>query len=233
MAGPAKQSRFLGGPVGMASIAVPLALFVWFAQFVPAVAAGGVVAWRLDWVPSLGVTLGILLDGLSLTFALLITGIGALVTLYASSYLGGHVHYARFVCYLMAFMAGMLGLVLSDNLLALFVFWEVTTVASYLLIGFDADRPEARRNALQALLVTGTGGLAFLAGIVLIGAAAGTSDISALPDLTGHALYPADLRPRRGSAPSPSRRRCRSTSGCRTRWRRPRRSRPTCTRRRW
>ena len=90
-------------------------------------------------------------------------------------------------------MAGMLGLVLSDDLLALFVFWEVTTVASYLLIGFDAQDAAARRSALQALLVTGTGGLAFLGGIVLIGTAAGTFDVSALGDLTGEAAYPAIL----------------------------------------
>ncbi len=179
----------LGGPAGWVSIAVPLALFAWFAQFVPAVAAGEVLVWRIDWAPTLGASLGFLLDGLSLTFALLITGIGALVTLYASTYLGGHGHYVRFVCYLLAFMAGMLGLVLSDDLLALFVFWEVTTVSSYLLIGFDADKPEARRNALQALLVTGTGALAFLAGIVLIGTAGGGYAISALPDLATHPLY--------------------------------------------
>ncbi len=190
MAGKAANSRTLGGPAGWISIALPLALFAWFAQHLPAVAAGEVLTWRIDWVPSLGVSLGILLDGLSLTFALLITGIGALVTLYASSYLGGHVHYTRFVCYLMVFMIGMLGLVLSDNLLALFVFWEVTTVSSYLLIGFDADSAKARRNALQALVVTGTGALAFLAGIVLIGTAAGTFSISELDaTLRDHALY--------------------------------------------
>ena len=191
MAASATQSRFLGGPAGWVSVAVPAALFVWFLGHLPTVAAGGVVAWRIDWVPSLGVTVGFLLDGLSLGFALLITGIGVLVTLYSTSYLGAHEHYARFVCYLLAFMAGMLGLVLSDNLLALFVFWEVTTISSYLLIGFDADSAKSRRNALQALLVTGTGGLAFLAGIVLIATAGGTFEISELDDLTGHALYPA------------------------------------------
>ena len=185
-------SRPLGGLPGVASILVPLGLFALFAAQIPAVALGP-VAWSADWVPSLDVAIGFRLDGLSLLFALLITGIGALVALYASSYLGGDRHYARFVCYLLAFMAGMLGLVLSDNLLSLFVFWEVTTISSYLLIGYNADDPLSRRNALQALLVTGTGGLAFLAGIVLIGAAAGTFSIAALGDLTGHALYPAIL----------------------------------------
>ncbi|MCK0169094.1 putative monovalent cation/H+ antiporter subunit A [Jannaschia sp. S6380] len=190
MAATDTNGRTLGGPAGIISILVPLALFAWFAQHIPAVAAGQVLVWRLDWVPSLGVGLGILLDGLSLSFALLISGIGALVTLYASSYLGGHPHYTRFVCYLLAFMGGMLGLVLSDNLLALFVFWEVTTISSYLLIGFDADQAKARRNALQALLVTGTGGLAFLAGILLIGTATGSFDISAIEgSLADHPLY--------------------------------------------
>ena len=180
----------LGGSAGIISIIVPSGLFLWFLQHLPAVAAGEVVRLAVDWVPSLGVSVGILLDGLSLTFALLITGIGALVALYSTRYLGGHAHYTRFVCYLLAFMAGMLGLVLSDNLLALFVFWEVTTISSYLLIGFESDAAKSRRNALQALLVTGTGGLAFLAGIVLIGFAAGTFEISAIEDsLAGHPLY--------------------------------------------
>ncbi|WP_179378559.1 putative monovalent cation/H+ antiporter subunit A [Jannaschia marina] len=190
MADDGTDRRFLGGPAGWISILLPFGLFLWFAQHIPAVAGGAVLRWDVEWIPSLGVTLGILLDGLSLSFALLISGIGALVTLYSASYLGGHPHYVRFVCYLMAFMTGMLGLVLSDNLLALFVFWEVTTVSSYLLIGFNADEAKSRRNALQALVVTGTGGLAFLAGIVLIGTAAGTFSISAIEgSLADHALY--------------------------------------------
>ena len=190
MADHGSNSRVLGGPAGWISILLPLGLFLWFLQFLPAIAAGEVLVWQIDWVPSLGVSLGILLDGLSLTFALLITGIGALVTLFSSSYLGGHIHYTRFVIYLLAFMTGMLGLVLSDNLLALFVFWEVTTVSSYLLIGFDADLAKARRDALQALLVTGIGGLAFLAGIVLIGIASGGFSIAAIEgSLADHPLY--------------------------------------------
>ncbi|PWJ12076.1 putative monovalent cation/H+ antiporter subunit A [Jannaschia seohaensis] len=180
----------LGGSAGIISILVPGGLFVWFLQFLPAVAAGETILFRYDWVPALGVSIGMLIDGLSLSFALLITGIGTLVTLYSSSYLGGHVHYSRFVCYLLSFMLGMLGLVLSDNLLALFVFWEVTTIASYLLIGFSADESKSRRNALQALLVTGTGGLAFLAGIILLGAATGTFELSEIEgSLAEHPLY--------------------------------------------
>ncbi|MEM9794846.1 MAG: putative monovalent cation/H+ antiporter subunit A [Pseudomonadota bacterium] len=190
MAASEGEARRFGGAAGLISVAVPLALFLWFLQHLPAVAGGEVLVWQFQWVPSLDVSIGILLDGLSLSFALLITGIGTLVTLYSTSYLGGHPHYTRFVCFLLAFMAGMLGLVLSDNLLALFVFWEITTISSYLLIGFDADQAKSRCNALQALLVTGTGGLAFLAGIVLIGTAAGTFEISAIEGtLTEHPLY--------------------------------------------
>jgi multicomponent Na+:H+ antiporter subunit A len=185
-----KPARPLGGSAGIISILFPLGLFVWFFQHLPAIADGEVVRFSIDWVPSLGVSIGLLLDGLSLSFALLITGIGTLVTLYSSSYLGGHPHYRRFVCYLLAFMTGMLGLVLSDNLLALFVFWEVTTISSYLLIGFNADEAKSRRNALQALLVTGTGGLAFLAGIILLGFAAGSFEISEIEgSLAEHPLY--------------------------------------------
>lgn len=180
--------RPLGGPAGLVSIAIPGVLFALFFQLIPQVEDGPIL-WSIDWVPSLDVRLGLNIDGLSLLFALLITGIGTLVALYSSAYLGAEKHYGRFVLFLMAFMVGMLGLVLSDNLLALFVFWEITTISSYLLIGYKADDPKSRRNALQALIVTGTGGLAFLAGIVLMGLAAGTFNISEMGDLTGHPMY--------------------------------------------
>jgi multicomponent Na+:H+ antiporter subunit A len=121
------------------------------------------------WIPSLQINLSFWLDGLSLMFALLITGIGALVMLYAARYLAGHPQYNRFALYLFSFMLSMLGLVLADNLIALFVFWELTTFTSYLLIGFSHADPKSRRNALQALLLTAAGGLALLAGFILIG----------------------------------------------------------------
>ena len=175
--------RLFGGPSGWISVAVPLVLFIWFLQFIHAIAAGETLRWSMEWVPSLDVAISFWLDGLSLTFALLITGIGALVTLYSAQYLGTQPQYPRFILFLMAFMIGMLGLVLADNLLALFVFWEVTTISSYLLIGYLADEAKSRRSALQALLVTGTGGLAFLAGIVLIGFAAGSFELSEIRDV--------------------------------------------------
>ena len=163
---------------GLLPAALAAALFLWFLQAASTVAAGDVVRVAWAWVPSLGISLSFLIDGLSLTFGLLITGIGALVMLYSSKYLEGHGHFGRFHLYLVLFMLSMLGLVLADNLLTLFVFWELTTITSYLLIGFDHAEKKARRSALQALLLTGTGGLALLAGFILIGNVAGTFELS-------------------------------------------------------
>ncbi|MBK5926342.1 Na(+)/H(+) antiporter subunit A [Rhodobaculum claviforme] len=177
---------------GIAPAAITAALFVWFLGHAPTIAAGGSIRWAWDWIPSLQVTLSFWLDGLSLMFALLITGIGALVMLYAARYLAGHKQFARFALYLFLFMLSMLGLVLADNLIALFVFWELTTFTSYLLIGFSHADPKSRRNALQALLLTAAGGLALLAGFILLGLTQGTFEISVLNaggSLAGSAWY--------------------------------------------
>ncbi|MEQ8367064.1 MAG: putative monovalent cation/H+ antiporter subunit A [Roseicyclus sp.] len=174
----AEIPRVYGGPAGWISVAIPATIFAFLVTFVSPIAAGNPVVVGFDWVPSMGIRLSVLLDGLSLTFALLISGIGVLVTLYSTKYLGNHPEYRRFVLFLMMFMVGMLGLVLADNLLALFVFWEITTISSYLLIGFASDEAKSRRSALQALLVTGTGGLALLAGMILLGNVAGTFELS-------------------------------------------------------
>ncbi|MFT5485614.1 MAG: multicomponent Na+:H+ antiporter subunit A [Alphaproteobacteria bacterium] len=147
-------------------------------SFLPAVGGGEVIRFAYEWVPSLGIRLSFFLDGLSLIFGVLITGIGAIVVLYSSSYMAGHPHFGRFFLYLLLFMFSMLGLVLADNLITLFVFWEMTTVSSYLLIGFDHTSAKARRSALQALFVTGGGGLALLAGLILLGGAAGSYELS-------------------------------------------------------
>ena len=146
--------------------------------FLPAIAGGEAVRVAYAWVPSLGISLSFYLDGLSLVFGVLITGIGAIVLVYCSSYLAGHPHFGRFLLYLLLFMFSMLGLVLADNLVTLFVFWEMTTISSYLLIGFDHKSAKARRSALQALFVTGGGGLALLAGLIILGTAAGTFELS-------------------------------------------------------
>lgn len=181
------------GWVGIVPILLAAAIFAGFASLIPDIAAGNVLRWSISWIPSLGVDLAFLVDGLSLTFALLISGIGTLVLLYSNTYLAGHPQYARFALFLTSFMLAMLGLVLADDLIALFVFWELTTFTSYLLIGFSHTSEKSRRNALQALFVTGAGGLAFLAGLILMSILAGTTSISGLihgdVDLTAEPLY--------------------------------------------
>ena len=159
---------------------LPLGLTVFFASLLGTVAAGSPLVAAVPWAPSLGVDLAFRVDGLGLLFALLISGVGALVLVYAGGYLAGHPQLGRFYAFLLMFMASMLGLVLADNLLLLFVFWELTSLSSYLLIGFDHERAEARAAALQALLVTGGGGLALLAGLLLLGQAGGSLELSAL-----------------------------------------------------
>jgi len=157
---------------GMAMAAVPLGLGCWFATHFKTVTGGGEILESWRWLDSLGVTMSLRLDGLSFIFALLICFVGGLVLLYASSYMKGHPRAGVFMATLTGFMAAMLGLVLADNVILLFIFWELTSITSFLLIGFDYDRESARKSALQALLVTGLGGLALLAGLIMLGLAA-------------------------------------------------------------
>lgn len=153
-------------------LAVPVCATVWLLSLLPDVRGGAALQFDLPWVPSLAVSLAFMVDGLSLLFALLVSGIGVFVVIYASIYLRGHAQLPRFYLYLLLFMVGMFGLVLAADLILLFVFWEVTTIASYLLVGFNHTGATARRSALQALLVTALGGLCLLAGLILLGSAA-------------------------------------------------------------
>ncbi|GIW00756.1 putative monovalent cation/H+ antiporter subunit A [Roseiflexus sp.] len=157
---------------------LPFALMIYFISLVPTVAGGETLRFSYAWVPSLGINLSFRIDGLSLLFALLITGIGTLVMIYAGGYLANDPMLGRMLTLLLIFMAAMLGIVTSDNLIGLFVFWELTTISSYLLIGYKHEYEKARKAALQSLLVTGIGGLALLAGFVLLGQVAGTLEIS-------------------------------------------------------
>jgi multicomponent Na+:H+ antiporter subunit A len=159
---------------------VPAALFIYFLTLIPDVKDGGAVRSSYDWMPALGVEFSLRVDGLSLLMALLITGIGAGIVLYASSYLGGHRRIGVFLAFLLAFMGSMLGLVLADDLIVLFVFWELTSITSFLLISFENENPEARKGATQALLITSGGGLALLAGFLVLGETAGTYQVSAI-----------------------------------------------------
>jgi multicomponent Na+:H+ antiporter subunit A len=179
----AARLRLVGGAL---CALVPAALFVFFLTQVGAVGIAAVVD-VVPWVPSLGIDLAFRLDGFSLLFALLISGIGTLVTLYAAAYMDSKPSFDRalFLFYILLFMSAMLATVLSDNLVALFVFWEMTSLLSFLLVGFDSEKLPARKAALQSLLVTAGGGLVLLAGIILIGITAGTFSISAiLADVT-------------------------------------------------
>ncbi|KAA3503143.1 putative monovalent cation/H+ antiporter subunit A [Rhizobium rhizogenes] len=154
--------------------------FVHFALMLPDIAAGGVVTGGYAWVPSFNLSFSWFIDGLSLTFALLITGIGLLIVLYAGGYMKGHPQQGRFLSFLLLFMGAMLGVVVSDSLLMLFVFWELTSITSFLLIGFDHERAASRRAALQALVVTGGGGLLLLAGLIFIWDISGMTQLSML-----------------------------------------------------
>ena len=180
-------------PTFFLGLIAAVVLCIGFAMQVPSVAGGGVITLSQVWIPSLAVDLVFRLDGLSLLFALLISGIGVLVVLYASAYLKHHPDQGRLQTLLLAFMLSMLGLVTADHVILLFVFWELTTVTSFLLVGFDHDKPGARRSALQALLVTGAGGLALLVGMILLAKTAGSyllSDIIAAGSaLTSDPLY--------------------------------------------
>lgn len=172
--------RRLGANAAWLIALAPLAVFVHLLGFLPEVARGEVVTGGYAWVPSLNLSFSWFLDGLSLTFALLITGIGTLIVLYAGGYLKGHPQQGRFFSFILMFMGSMLGVVMSDSFLMLFVFWELTSITSFLLIGFDHQREASRRAALQALVVTGGGGLALLAGLIFIWNITGVTQLSLL-----------------------------------------------------
>ncbi len=170
--------RVFGYRAGWILAILPASIFIYFLSLYDQVMTDRAVFELYEWIPSLGINLSFYLDGISLMFALLISGIGTFILIYSGGYLKGHVHQGRFFAFMLMFMASMLGVVLASNLLALFTFWELTSVTSFLLIGFDHLRKAARRAALQALIVTGLGGLALLAGFVVLGMSAGTFEMA-------------------------------------------------------
>ncbi|NDJ76838.1 MAG: hypothetical protein GYB65_11315, partial [Chloroflexi bacterium] len=170
----------LRGNSGWLVAMLPLGLTVYFGTHLTRIADGETFRAAYEWVPSLDVNLAFYLDGLSLLFALIIAGIGTLVIVYGGGYLAGDPQLGRFYSYILIFMSAMLGVVLANNLITLFVFWELTSISSYLLIGFKHEKADSRQAALQALLVTGSGGLALLAGLMLLAHVGGTSTVSDL-----------------------------------------------------
>ncbi|XKE46330.1 DUF4040 domain-containing protein [Halomonas organivorans] len=185
--------RVAGARTPLLLALLPAAIVGWLFQHWPLLAGGGALVLEQAWVPALDITLTFRLDGLAWLFACLIAAIGVLVLVYTGGYLRGHPDLPRFLAVLMAFMMSMLGLVLADNLVALFVFWELTSLTSYLLIGFRHTDPLARQAALQGLLVTAGGGLALLVGIVLLAEAGGSWSLAELASrgeaIRGHVLY--------------------------------------------
>ncbi|MCE1156330.1 MAG: DUF4040 domain-containing protein [Bacteroidales bacterium] len=155
-----------------------LAVFGWLAGKIKLVSAGSTESEAVDWLPQLGLNIGFLLDGLSLSFALLVSGIGVLVFLYAHSYMKSYEGTTKFFFYLLLFSGSMLGLVLSSNLIQLFIFWEFTTILSFFLISFFHEKEESRKAAFQSLVITFVGGLAMLAGILLLGSQVGSYELN-------------------------------------------------------
>ena len=185
-------ARHVPRRAGAIAALLPAGIFLWLLNQAELALGSGVVE-RWPWSPLPGVALSFRLDGLSLLMALIISGVGALILFYAGAYMQGQAQAGRLYALLLAFMASMLGLVLADNLIALFIFWELTSITSFLLIGWHIQEERSRAAALQALIVTGGGGLALLAGFVLIGLVGGTWEIAALAAQAGNlqdsALY--------------------------------------------
>lgn len=176
---------------------LPLATLGYLISTAQMVADGMERRATLRWAPSLGVNLSVRLDGLAWLMALLITGIGVCIVIYAGGYWQGRAEGGRFFAFLLLFMGAMLGVVLADNIILLFIFWEMTSLSSYLLIGFKHETEKAQKAALQALLVTGSGGLALLAGLILLARIAGSWELASLlsqgQSLQTDPLFPAAM----------------------------------------
>ena len=158
----------------------PLASLLWLLASAEPVLEGSTLTRHIEWVPALGMDMDLRMDGLGALMVFLIGAIGVGVFTYGWQYFSESDDLGRFTAYLVGFAGSMFGLVVADNLLVIFLFWELTSITSYLLIGFDDHSAGARAGALQALLVTAGGGLAMLAGVVLVAQAAGSYSISAI-----------------------------------------------------
>lgn len=177
---------WLAGTVAVAGLGVMIFLF-------PSIADGGVIRQEIEWIPVLGLNLILRLDGFSWLFGVLVTGVGFLVVLYARYYMSPKDPVPRFFAFFLAFMGSMLGLVLSGNIIQLVIFWELTSITSFLLIGYWFHLAQARDGARMALTVTGLGGLCLLIGMLIIGQIVGSYDLDVVLDsgdlIREHALY--------------------------------------------
>src|SRR5690606_27766859 len=184
---PAKAVAWLAGLAPLLALAI-------LAWLTPQVIACEIPRTMHEWLPQAGLAFSLRLDGLGWMFSGRVLAIGALVVLYAYYYLGPREHHRRFLGFLLLFMGAMLGMVLSGNLLLTVVFWELTSISSFLLIGFWFKRDDAREGARMALTITAAGGLALLGGVVMIGRVVGSYELDAVLAAGGairaHAHYP-------------------------------------------
>ena len=188
-------SKILGNKVGWAASLVPLVLFGTFLSMLPRVNAGEVIAAKVTWMSTLGIDWAVRLDGLSLLFVLLISGIGLMVMIYSIFYLHHHERLGNFYTFIMLFMGAMLGVCTSTNLICLYLFWELTSVSSFLLIGFWYEKENPRLGAQKAMLITVAGGFCILAAALFMHKIVGSFDIDTLiasaDIIKADPLYPA------------------------------------------
>jgi multicomponent Na+:H+ antiporter subunit A len=170
--------KYLKNQAGWIYAIWPFTGFLYYLSLLPAINDGVVITETFTWLPVLGIDFSFYVDGFSVLFSLLVLGIGTFILVYAGYYMRPYPMKGRFLGYLLLFMTAMQGIVVSGNLITMFVFWELTSVSSYLLIGYYHEKPEARASALQALLITGFGGLALLGGFVLLAIPYGTYELS-------------------------------------------------------
>ncbi|WP_068674081.1 Na+/H+ antiporter subunit A [Oceanobacillus sp. Castelsardo] len=179
--------------IGWFVFLVPTALFLFLVSFIPHIANGETYLYTLEWIPSYNINFTTYLDGLSLIFALLITGIGALVTIYSIYYLSSEENLSHFYTYLLLFMGAMLGVVFSDNIMVLYVFWELTSISSFLLIAFWYHRKSSRDGAQKSLLITVSGGFGMLVGFIMLYVMTGSMSvreiITTISSFHDHALF--------------------------------------------
>lgn len=185
---PSDARRAAAGVAGFVMLA-SLACLAWL---YPLASGPEPVTVAVDWLPSLGVRFVLRLDGLAWIFALLVLGIGALVVLYAQYYMAAADPVPRLFCYFLAFVGAMLGIVLSGNVIQLVVFWELTSIVSFLLIGYWSDNASARDGARMALTITAAGGLCLLVGMVILGRIAGSYELDAVL-ASGKAIHGSPL----------------------------------------
>ncbi|HWK23327.1 MAG TPA: Na+/H+ antiporter subunit A [Ureibacillus sp.] len=163
--------------IGWVVLVIPVSLFLILTTYIPRIEKGETFAHTYEWIPSFNINFTTYIDGLSLIFSLLITGVGSLVLLYSIFYLSMKESLHHFYCYLLLFMGAMLGVVFSDNLMILYAFWELTSVSSFLLIAFWHHRKASRAGARKSMTITVSGGLAMLVGFLMLYTMSGTFSI--------------------------------------------------------